>query len=328
MGISDLRDLAVIEDVSYSDLEAGIVAVDFNNWIYRYLTVLVRYTDEGVYTTKDGTDVLNLLGIIKGVPKFFEHGLYPVFVFDGDVLELKEDEMDRRRERTEAAAEELEGAKERGDLERIRSLQAQSQHLTATHIETSRELLELLDIPIVDAPAEAEAQAAHLAREGAVKYVGSEDYDTLLFGAPVTLRKLTSSGAVERMDLEATLNTHGISREQLIDIAILCGTDYNDGVHGVGPKTALKAIRDGDSVEAVLDRYDATIPHLEEIRDIFRSPTVTTDVTVDMHSEPDFDAVEAYLTDDWGIPHSSLERALERTRSSMTSFDYPTISEE
>lgn len=323
MGIADLRDLAVIEEVSFATLDPGIVAVDFNNWIYRYLTVLVRYTDEAVYTTDDGTDVLNLLGIIKGVPKFFEHGLYPVFVMDGTVLDLKEAEMDRRRKRTEAAAAELEAAREAGDIERIRSLEAQAQRLTSIHLETSRELFHLLDVPVIDAPAEAEAQAAYLAREGMVQYVGSEDYDTLLFGAPVTLRNLTSSGEIERMDLDATLETHGISRDQLIDIAILCGTDYNDGVHGVGPKSALKAMQSGDSVEEVLERYEASIPNLAKIRDLFRSPTVDSTVSFEPHSDPDFDAIESYLIDQWDIPHSNIERALERTKTSMSAFEYP-----
>lgn len=323
MGISDLRDLAVIDEVPISEVEPGIVAVDFNNWIYRYLTVLVRYTDDAVYTAADGTDVLNLLGIIKGIPKFFEHGLYPVFVFDGEVLEFKEDEMDRRRARKQAAEAELDEARAAGDLDRIRSLEAQTQHLTSVHLETSRELLDMLDIPFIDAPAEAEAQAAHLAREGTVQYVASEDYDTLLFGAPVTLRDFTGSGNIERMHLEATLERHGISHESLIDIAILCGTDYNDGVHGIGPKTALEVIQEDASVEQVLERYDASIPNLDEIRELFRTPAVSTNITVDPYSDPDLATVERYLTEDWGIPFSSIERALERTETSMGAFEFP-----
>lgn len=317
MGISDLRDLAVIEEMDIASLEEGVVAVDFNNWIYRYLTVLVRYTDEEVYTTSGGIDVLNLLGIIKGVPKFFENGLYPVFVFDGRVLELKEAELERRRERKAEAAAELEAAADGADIERIRSLQAQTQHLTATHLETSRHLFELLDLPVIEAPAEAEAQAAQLARDGLVDYVGSEDYDTLLFGAPITLRKLTSNGDVERMNLEATLAEHGITRAELVDIAILCGTDYNEGVHGIGPKTALKYVKDDVPLAEVLDRYDASIPHLEEIRDIFLSPTVDTDVSISVTPDPDFEAVHAYLTDEWEIPESSIDRALERATGSI-----------
>lgn len=323
MGISDLRDLAVIEEVPTSSVEPGIIAVDFNNWIYRYLTVLVRYTDEAVYTTTDGTDVLNLLGIIKGIPKFFEHGLYPVFVFDGDVLELKEEEMDRRRARKESAEAQLEEARETGDIERIRSLEAQTQRLSTVHLETSRELFDMLDVPFVDAPAEAEAQAAHMARNGSVQYVGSEDYDTLLFGAPVTLRNVTGSGDLERLNLDATIEKHGLSRESLIDIAILCGTDYNDGIHGVGPKTALNAVQEGTPMEEILDRYDASIPHLDEIRELFRSPAVDTDITVDPYSNPDLQTVEAYLTDTWEIPYSSIERALDRTKTSMEAFRSP-----
>lgn len=321
MGISDLRQLAVIEERSFDEIEKGVVAVDFNNWIYRYLTVLVRYTDEDVYTTADGIDVLNLLAIIKGVPKFFENGLFPVFVYDGDVLSLKEEEMERRRERRDQAAGELQeidaSESDSVDDERIRSLKAQTQRLTSTHLETSRELLGLLDLPVVDAPAEAEAQAAQMAQAGVVDYVGSEDYDSLLFGAPVTLRKLTGSGDLEWMDLNATLEKHGITISELVDIAILCGTDYNDGVHGVGPKTALKAVKSGESAEDVLEKRNATIPHLEEIRGIFLDPTVDIRASPKTDCTPNMSEVEEYLTEQWEIPYSAIERALERAGATM-----------
>lgn len=312
MGLSDLRQLAVINEVSYDALSGGTVAVDFHNWIYRYLTILARFTDESVYTTSDGTEVANLLGIVKGLPKFHENGLAPVFVFDGAVLELKEDEMQRRREQRADAAERLAEAEAAGDEARARSLRAQTQRLTPTILETSRELLDILDVPVVDAPDEAESQAAHMARTGVVDYVGTEDYDALLFGAPLTLRNLTGSGDPECMELDATLDHLGVTLPQLVDIAILCGTDYNDGVHGIGPKTALKRIAAGESLEEIAASRDADIPNLEAIRSIYLDASVDDSVTVDWEWTPDLDAARTFLVDEWELPADRVATAFDR----------------
>ena len=226
MGNADLRDLAVIEEVSFAEL-SGVVAVDAHNWLYRYLTTTVKFTDSRAYTTAAGEEVANLIGVVQGLPKFFEHDLTPVFVFDGAVTDLKSDEVERRRAQRERYEEDLEEARETGDEVAIARLDSRTQRLTDTIVETTRGLLDRLDVPVVDAPAEGEAQAAHMARHGGADYAGSEDYDTLLFGAPLTLRQLTSSGDPELMDFEATLADLKLTWEQLVDVAMLCGTDFN-----------------------------------------------------------------------------------------------------
>lgn len=312
MGNTDLRDLAVINDISMNELAGETIAIDFHNWVYRYLTIITRFTDEEVYTRTDGQEVPNLIGIVKGLPKFTEHDLSPVFVFDGEVLELKEEEMQRRRERKEAAAARLDQAIEDGDEELAARLRARTQRLTPVILETSRTLLEILDFPIVDAPAEAEAQAAQLARNSDVEYVGTEDYDALLFGSPYTIRQLTSKEDPECMELAATLSELDISRSELVEIAILCGTDYNDGVYGVGPKTALSAVSDGQRVEDILADRDAEIPELDAIRDIYLNPTVSSDYEIDWDWSPDIDRAHSFLTDEWGLPPAELETAFER----------------
>lgn len=317
MGNSDLRDLAVINEISMEELAGGTIAVDFHNWVYRYLTIITRFTDENRYTTADGEEVPNLIGILKGLPTFTEYDLKPVFVFDGKVLELKEEEMQRRRERKEAAKERLEQAKAEGNDELAARLRARTQRLTPLILETSRELLEILDFPIVEAPAEAEAQAAHMAKNQDVEYVGTEDYDALLFGAPYTIRQLTSKGNPECMQLEATLDELNITRSELIDIAILCGTDYNDGVHGIGPKTALNAITDGQRVEDILASRETDIPELNAIRNIYLNPQVSTDYEVTWDWEPDFERAHSFLTDEWEIPAEALETAFEKLRESQ-----------
>ncbi|WP_136715356.1 flap endonuclease-1 [Halorientalis salina] len=312
MGNADLRDVAVIEDVAYDDLAGSVVAVDAHNWLYRYLTTTVRFTRESAYTTADGTEVANLIGVVQGLPKFLEHDVTPVFVFDGGVTDLKDDEIEKRRDQREKYEAQLETAREEGDSEMVATLESRTQRLTETIIETTRELLSLLDVPVVDAPAEGEAQAAHMARTGTVDYAGTEDYDALLFGSPLTLRQLTSSGDPELMDLDATLANHDITWEQLVDIGILCGTDFNEGISGIGPKTAVKAVKEHGDIWGVFEDRSVHIEHTDRIRELFLNPPVTEDVTFETDVSPDIDAAREFVVEEWGVAADEVERGFER----------------
>ncbi|EMA39869.1 flap endonuclease-1 [Halobiforma nitratireducens] len=317
MGNAALRDIAVIEEVPFSEIE-GVVAVDAHNWLYRYLTTTVKWTDSDIYTTADGTEVANLVGIVQGLPKFFENDVTPVMVFDGGPSELKEDEIESRREQRRTYEEQLETAREEGDEVAIAQLESRTQRLTPTIQETSRELLRLLDVPIVEAPAEGEAQAAHMVRRGDADYVGSEDYDALLFGAPLTLRQLTSKGDPELMDLEATLEKHDLTLEQLIDAAILIGTDFNDGVSGIGPKTAIKAITEHGDLWSVLEARGDSVEYGDRVRQLFRDPNVTDDYEFDATPDPDLEAAREYVTDEWAVDPDEVARGFERIEESIT----------
>jgi len=318
MGNAALRDLAAIETVAFDDLSGSVVAVDAHNWLYRYLTTTVRFTADGVYTTEDGTEVANLVGIVQGLPKFFENDLTPVFVFDGAPTDLKSDEIESRREARERREEQLEEARERGDEVAVARLNSQTQRLTETIHETSRKLLELLDVPIIEAPAEGEAQAAHMARDGAVDYAGTEDYDALLFGAPVTLRQLTSKGDPERMDFQATLDKHDLTWEQLVDVGILCGTDFNPGVDGVGPKTAVKLVREHGDLWGALEARDAHVANADRLRSLFLDPPVTDECEFDVDTSPDIEAARRYVTEEWGVDSEEVSTGFERIEESMT----------
>jgi len=316
MGNADLRELAVIEEVPLNSLSGSVVAVDAHNWLYRYLTTTVKWTNEDVYTTDDGAEVANLVGVVQGLPKFFEHDLTPVFVFDGAVTDRKADEVERRREQREQYEEDLEEARERGDAIAVARLESRTQRLTDTIIETTRELLSLLDVPIVDAPAEGEAQCAHMARRGTVDYAGTEDYDALLFGAPLTLRQLTSKGDPELMDFEATLAERDLTWEQLVDAAILCGTDFNEGISGIGPKTAVSLLYEHGDLWGVLDARDEHIEGADRLQNLFLDPPVA-DVSPETDVQPDVEAARQFVVDTWQVDADEVSRGFERIEDAM-----------
>lgn len=317
MGNADLRQLAAIESVSFDDLAGSVVAIDAHNWLYRYLTTTVKWTSDDVYTTAAGEEVANLIGVVQGLPKFFENDITPVFVFDGGVTDLKSEEVERRREQKEKAEQRAAEAREAGDAIEAARLEARTQRLTDTIHETTRELLSLLDVPLVEAPAEGEAQAAHMARSGTVEYAGTEDYDALLFGSPRTLRGLTSKGDPECMDFAATLADHELTWEQLVDVGILCGTDFNEGVSGIGPKTAVKLVHEHGDLWEALEAEEAYIENADLIRELFLNPDVNDESAFDADIEPDIVAAREYVVDEWEIPESEVERGFERIEESV-----------
>jgi len=318
MGNADLRDLAALSDVPFVELGGSVVAVDAHNWLYRYLTTTVKWTSDDVYTAGDGTEVANLVGVVQGLPKFFEHGITPVFVFDGAVTDLKDDEVKKRREQRERAEAKLEAARERGDAVAVARLESRTQRLTDTIVDTTHELLDILDVPVVQAPAEGEAQAAHMARAGDVDYAGTEDYDALLFGSPLTLRQLTSKGDPELMEFGATLDRHDLTWEQLVDAGLLCGTDFNDGVSGIGPKTAVSLLHEHGDLWGVLEARDAYVENADVVRTLFLNPTVDDDYEFDADIDPDLDSAREYVTEEWGVAPDEVERGFERIEESVS----------
>lgn len=319
MGNAALRDIAVIESQSLSDLAGSVVAVDAHNWLYKYLTTTVKFTRDDVYTTSDGAEVANLIGAVQGLAKFFEHDITPVFVFDGTPTELKAAEIESRRADRAVAEEQLVEAKERGDEIAAARLRARTQTLTEVIHETTRGVFDRLDVPYLEAPAEGEAQCAHMARhDPGVDFAGSDDYDTLLFGAPVTIRQLTSSGDPERMLLDATLTELGLTWEQLVDVGLLCGTDFNAGIDGVGPKTAVAEVKKHGDIYGVLEERGENIESIDELRSLFRNPPVTDEYSITRDLDPDIEQARVYVTEQWEIPSDEITAALAEIEESVT----------
>jgi flap endonuclease-1 len=253
-----------------------------------------------------------------------DHGLKLVFVFDGAPPALKAAELARRRavkvEFERAHAE----AVARGDLEQAYSKATMTSRLTREMVGEARELLRLLGLPTIQAPSEGEAQAAHMARAGKVWAAASKDYDTLLFGAPRLMRFLTISGKEflpsqgkfrplipELLLLDEMLEGWGITRAGLIDLALLVGTDFNDGVHGIGPKKALALVQQYGSIESMPAEIQDAVGDVAAIRRIYLAPDTTDDYRIEFE-DPDLDGVVRFLCDERQFSRERVTDALAR----------------
>jgi len=251
-----------------------------------------------------------------------------IFVFDGEPPRLKQQEILKRRRLREKTIKEYEEALKAKDYATAFSKAVMTSRLTKPLIEDAKRLLNLLGIPYVQAPSEAEAQAAYMALRGDVWAASSKDYDALLFGAPRLLRYLTIYGREylpskgtsralkpELIDLNKLLTHHNITREQLIDLAILIGTDFNEGVKGIGPKTAIKLVKEYKKLENLPNNIQTKIPeNYEEIRKIFLNPETTSNYNLE-YGEPNEDALYQFLCDKRDFSRKSVETVIQRMKN-------------
>ena len=279
MGVN-IREIVELRETSLGALAGKIVAVDAYNTLYQFLSI-IRQPDGTPLVDSSGRITSHLSGLIYRTTNLMEAGLKLVFVFDGKPSELKADVIKARSERREAAMQKWEEAKVLFPEDAFKYAQA-SARIDATIVADAKTLLSFMGIPYVQAPSEGEAQAAYIVQNGDAELVSSQDYDSLLFGAPITVRNLSAprkKAKLELVELKALEETQGIIREELIDIAILVGTDFNEGVKGVGVKRALKLIKNHHSIENIISKAaidtSAGIENYVLVRELFLHPDVT-----------------------------------------------------
>jgi flap endonuclease-1 len=318
MGVA-LRDIIAEYKIPVSwESLGGVAAVDANNALYQFLTI-IRQPDGTPLMDRRGRVTSHLSGILFRTVNFLERGIKPIFVFDGTPAALKQETINGRRKIRDVAGEHWKEALERGDEAEAYKQARSSSRVDATIVETSKELLRLMGIPCVQAPGEGEAQAAHMVETGAARYAVSQDYDTLLFGAPTLVRNLTVSGKrkirgriitvnPERIVLAEVLSGLRLSRDQLIEIGILIGTDFNPGVEGVGPKTGLKLVLNGEFEKKLMEKLPDFDP--APVKDIFLHPSVTDEYALSW-GHPDGEGIKKMLCSGYDFSEERVEKALE-----------------
>jgi flap endonuclease-1 len=289
MGV-DLGDLCVKRAITLESLSGRVIAIDAFNVLYQFLAS-IRQEDGTPLMDFKGRTTAHLSGLFYRTSKLIQNGIRPVYVFDGMPSALKEKTREARTEVKRKAEEKWKQALSEERFEDAKKYAAATSRLTGGMVEESKTLLSGMGIPWIQAPGEGEAQAAMMVQKGQAYAVGSQDFDALLFGAPVLVRNLSITGRrkVPRQDryvmvepeeivLRDTLNSLQMTREKLVWIGILLGTDFNEGVPRVGPKTALKIMKEVDSLDAlrayVKTKYDYEFEvEPERVMELFLRPS-------------------------------------------------------
>jgi len=320
----NFKDLIPKTPIKLEDLSGKIIAIDAYNAIYQFLSI-IRQPDGTPLKDSTGKITSHLSGLFYRTSNLVEMGLKPVYVFDGESPVLKAAEIERRRQIKVEAAIRYEKAVKEGKPEEARMYAQASTTMKDYMLDESQKLLGLMGLPWVQAPSEGEAQAAYMTRKGIADYCASQDYDSLLFGAPRLLRNVTISGRRRRgkvfievvpevVELSKALSECGLTYEQLIDVGILIGTDFNpDGIEGIGPKTALKLIRQHGTIEAALPYIkNATFPcEPNQIREIFLHPKVTDNYKLEWR-DPDEQGIIDFMCREKEFGEERIKKSLER----------------
>jgi len=322
----DLADIIPEQATSLESLSNKTLAVDAYNALFQFLAI-IRQPDGTPLKDRHGRITSHLSGLLYRTANLAEKGIKLVFVFDGKPPELKEEEIRRRRQVKEEAVIRYERALKEGRMEEARTYAQATSRLKDDMVDDAKKLLDALGVAWLQAPSEGEAQASFIASRGDVWAVASQDHDSLLFGAPRMVKNLAITGRrrLPRRDayvevepkiieLAKVLEELSLTREQLVDVSILIGTDFDpDGVKGIGPKTAVKLIREHGNLEKVM-AYNPEVkiyPAPETIRKIFLQPDVTPDYLLKW-SRPDEAKVVSFLCGERDFSEDRVRKAVSR----------------
>nr|CAI5827257.1 unnamed protein product [Callosobruchus analis] len=175
----------------------------------------------------------------------------PVFVLEGKAPELKYDTIATRN------VVQFKGAKPKTDGVKTGKDRSRFQFI----LKQCEEMLQAMGLACIKGKGEAESMCAYLNEEGLVDGCISQDSDCFAYGAKVVYRNFSIStqgqyaatgGAVDIYDITKATKSINFGRNKIIALALLCGSDYNEGVQGVGKESVIKffdTLSDKDTLE-------------------------------------------------------------------------------
>lgn len=318
--------------ISFENLLNKEIAIDAFNTIYQFLAI-IRQKDGTPLKDYEGNVTSHLSGLFYRTLNFLEHNIKPIYVFDGKPSELKLDTIRERKKGKKEAREKMVEAQEKEDFEKAMRYAQYSSTLNESMIRESKKLIEYLGITVIQADSEGEAQAAYLVSKGDAWACGSQDYDSLLFGAKRLIRNFaitrtrkvkdtTTSVDIEYISLSKFLEQLNINREQLIEMGILIGTDFYPGIKGIGQHTALDLIKKHGSLENIIRNnitirnksIDISLDIVNEIKEIFLKPNVNQNYTKPKWRGINYDKVEELLIEEHNFSSQRVKNALKQIK--------------
>ncbi|ODQ79074.1 hypothetical protein BABINDRAFT_162144 [Babjeviella inositovora NRRL Y-12698] len=306
------------------------VAIHASMCLYQFL-IAVRQQDGQQLTNEDGQTTSHLMGMFYRTLRMVDNGIKPCYVFDGKPPLMKGGELEKRTAKREHASKQIEELKEAGTLEEVGKFERRLVRVTKEQNDEAKHLLSLMGIPYVEAPCEAEAQCAALAKAGKVFAAASEDMDTLCFETPYLLRNLTFSEArklpINEIKYETVAEELGMDRAMFVDLCILLGCDYCETIRGVGPVTALKLIKEHGSLEAIVEAIESNpkskyvVPEdwpYKQARELFLNPEVKDASEIELKwSEPNEEKLIEYMVQRNGFSEERIKAGIEKLKKGL-----------
>jgi flap endonuclease-1 len=302
-----------------------VVAIDGHNAVVQAMSKSVHGQSMGAWRDCEGNPIAHLYGIMNRAVGILKAGAWPIFVFDGKPADAKGKKDFDRIKAYASAQRNIAKAQAEGDAEYVTWLKDRPAYFWPKIFRDVKQLLAVLGCPYLQAAGEGEAQAAFLCMAGVASAVISQDYDTLLFGAPRLYRRAQGAKATYgEIRLADVLRYWGISREQLVDVAILAGTDFHPGIKSIGPKLALNLVTRHGSIEGIPHEIRAryNFPALsptdvDGVRGLFLAPDVCADVPTPLWRAPSRDALIQLCCREHHLNENRVLQAAERWASAL-----------
>ncbi|MDP3484228.1 MAG: flap endonuclease-1 [Methanobacteriaceae archaeon] len=318
MGVK-FKDIVSPKPINFEDLNGRTVAIDAANSIYQFLSS-IRQRDGTPLMDEHGRVTSHLSGILYRTSSLMEKGIKPIYVFDGKSHSLKGETVSKRIEVRKESEKKWKEALGKGDIEEARKYAVRSSRMSSDVVNGSKKLLELMGVPYIQSLGEGEAQASFMVTNGDAWAVASQDYDCLLFGAPLVVRNLTISGNLadpELMELDLVLKNLEITREQLVDVALMVGTDFNPGIKGVGAKTGLKLIKQEKDIFSAIEKTKTSLDEFgadpQLLRELFLNPEITRDYKLKWRT-PDQEGIIEFLCGEHGFSEERVFSAIKKIK--------------
>ena len=208
------------------------------------------------------------------------------------------------------------------ELKQLRNQQKKDRRdadeVTHIMITECQQLLRLFGLPYVTAPMEAEAQCAELVQLGLVDGIVTDDSDCFLFGGTRIYKNFFNQAKFVECYLASDFEKEfDLTRQKMIDVAHLLGSDYTEGLPGVGPVTALEILGEfpgledfknwweGVQAQTITKEDDKSNPFRRKFRranatKLFLPPSFPNLAVNDAYTAPEVDSDKQNFQ--WGVP--------------------------
>jgi flap endonuclease-1 len=305
----------LIKTVDRNSLKNNKIAIDISILIYR---IIISVRNSGAdFTNQKGEVTSHILGLFNKTIELLSIGIIPVYVFDGKPPSIKYKTIEGRKQVRKKALEKMEQAVTEED--KIKYFKRSSQ-ISKEQWDQCRDLLDMMGIPYVNAPEEADSQCAYLAKNGLVDAVLTEDMDILTFGSTKIIRNITSHKIeTSEIILQDLLNKLELTYEQFVEFCILLGTDYCVGIIDTKPKIIyehyIKNKNIKDTIES-FNKINIKIPddsNYDEIKEYFMKPNVNEVLKDTLKlKEPNSEKLVKKLVEEYGLIKYLIKSKLEK----------------
>lgn len=267
-------------EVSIDVLQGTKIAIDGSNAFYAFYYVAFKTLVQKLQDVlRDEVDQDQLCrkwveSVVVFLCKFLRCGCVPIVIFDGLEKPVDKIATEKRKEIRKKAIQKYEDVKEellsmsseqdlpseyknisilssKGSRGECMTMKMQTLQLNPSHTETLYNCLYHLGFPVVRSVGDGERLCAALCRDGYANSVFSTDTDAVVLGSPFVFKPSRSPNSLSVYDLEEILSRTGYTKAQLIDLAILLGCDYNDGISGIGVVSGHKLMQRYKKLEEI-----------------------------------------------------------------------------